>query len=214
MGVFSVDGGVARFLTRLGNLFVLNLLTIVCSIPIFTIGAAMTALYTSTLRLARNEEGALAAGYFKAFKENFKQATIVWMCAGAAILFMSFDIWLLQSLTGSFGQVYRIVLFVLILLFTLELVYIFALLARFENTIKNTIKNAVVLSVGKLVPAILILIGTILPVLVLMISYRFVIIDILIGASGPAYLASLYFTKLFQRFEKERAYEKRNMEKS
>ncbi len=201
MGIFSIDGGVSRFLTRLGNLFVLNLLTIVCSIPIFTIGAAMTALYTSTLRLARNEDGALLTGYFKAFKDNFKQATIVWLIAGAAIVFMTFDIWLLQSLEGSFGQVYRILLFVLILLFLMELVYIFALIARFENTIKNTVKNAIVLSIGKLLPAMLILIGTVLPVLVLMISYRFVIVDILIGAAGPAYLASLYFATLFKRFE-------------
>lgn len=201
MGFFSIDGGVARFLTRLGDLFVLNILTLVCSIPIFTIGAAMTALYTLTLRLARGEEGSLAAGYFKAFRDNFKQASVVWLIGGVAILFMSFDIWLLQNLEGTFGQVYRILLFVLIMLFVLELVYIFALFARFDNTIENTLKNAVVLSIGKILPAVLILIVTLLPILVLLISYRFVIVDVLIGASGPAYLASLYFTPMFKRFE-------------
>ena len=120
---------------------------------------------------------------------------------GVAILFMSFDIWLLQNLEGTFGQVYGILLFVLIMLFVLELVYIFALFARFDNTIKNTLKNAVVLSIGKILPAVLILIATLLPLLVLLISYRFVIVDILIGASGPAYLASLYYVPLFRRFE-------------
>ena len=201
MGIFSVDGGVARFLTRLGNLFVLNLLTIVCSIPIFTIGAAMTALYTVTLKLTRGEEGNLVAGYFKAFRDNFKQTTLVWLAGGGLILFMMFDIWLLRLMEGTFGQVYRIILFVLILFFVMIIVYAFALLARFENTIKNTIKNALVLSLGKPLPAVLVVFFTILPILVLMFSYRFVIVDILIGASGPAYLASNYFASIFKRYE-------------
>ena len=203
MGIFSVDGGVARFLTRLGNLFVLNLLTIVCSVPIFTIGAAMTALYTVTLKLTRGEEGNLAAGYFKAFRENFKQTTLVWLAGCGIIVFMSFDIWLLRLVEGTFGQVYRIILFVLILFFIMIMVYTFALLARFENTIKNTIKNALVLSLGNPLPAVLIVFLTSLPILVLMLSYRFVIVDILIGASGPAYLASNYFASIFKRYEEK-----------
>lgn len=201
MGLFAVDGKLAKFLNRLGALFILNALTLICSIPIFTIGTAMTALYTSTLRLAREEEGGLVSGYFKAFRDNFKQTTIIWLAGGAISLFMVFDIWLLRSMEGTFGQVYRIILFVLILLFILEMIYMFALLARFENTTKNTLKNAVVLSIGNIVPAVFILIVTVLPILLLMVSYRFVIVDILIGASGPAYLASLYFVSIFKRYE-------------
>lgn len=201
MGIFSVDGGVARFLTRLGNLFVLNLLTIVCSIPIFTIGAAMTALYTVTLKLTRGEEGNLVAGYFKAFRDNFKQTTLIWLAGGGLILFMMFDIWLLRLVEGTFGQVYRMILFVLILFFVMIMVYTFALLARFENAIKNTIKNALVLSLGNPLPAVWMVFLTSLPILVLMLSYRFVIVDILIGASGPAYLASNYFASIFKRYE-------------
>lgn len=201
MGIFSADGAVATFLNRLGNLFVLNILTIICSIPIVTIGAAMTALYASTLKLARGEDGNLVLGYFKAFRENFKQTTIIWLAGGGMILFMSFDIWLLRSIEGTFGQVYRIILFVLIMFFIMIMVYTFALVARFENTIKNTLKNALVLSLGKPVPAIFLVVLTNLPILVLMISYRFVIIDILIGASGPAYLASCYLASIFKRYE-------------
>lgn len=201
MGIFSADGGVAKFLNRLGDLFVLNILTIICSVPIFTIGAAMTALYTSALRLVRGEEGSLVSGYFKAFRDNFKQATIIWLAGGGIALFMVFDIWLLRLIEGTFGQVYRIILFVLVLFFIMIMIYTFALLARFENTMKNTLKNALVLSLGKPVPAVLVVFISILPILVLMLSYRFVIIDILIGASGPAYLASNYFASIFKRYE-------------
>lgn len=205
MGIFAVDGKLARFLNTLGSLFVLNILTLISCIPIFTLGAAMTALYTCTLRLVRAEGGSLVKGYFKAFRANFKQATKVWLAGGAMIAFMAFDIWLLNFLEGTFGQVYRIILFVLILLAALELIYTFALMARFQNTIKNTLKNALILSVGKLLPALCILILMVLPIGLLMISYRFVSVDILLGISGPAYLSSLYFTSLFKRYEREDA---------
>ena len=57
MGIFAPDGKLAGFLNALGNLIVLNILTLICSIPIFTFGASMTALYTMVMRMARKEDG-------------------------------------------------------------------------------------------------------------------------------------------------------------
>ena len=79
MGIFSPDGALARLLNTLGNLIVLNILTIICCVPVFTAGAAMTALYTMVMRMARKEDGKIISEYFKAFKVNFKQATILWL---------------------------------------------------------------------------------------------------------------------------------------
>lgn len=205
MGIFAVDGKLAGILNRLGSLFVLNVLTIICCIPVFTLGAAVTALYDGTLRLARGEEGSLVAGYFRAFLANFKDATKVWLPAGGILGFLIFDIRLLTYLEGTFAQVYRIVLFVLVLVIALVLNYVFALMARFQNTIKNTLKNALILSMGNILPALSILALMALPVAVLMISYRFFAVDVLLGVSGPACLASIYFSSLFQKYEKEEA---------
>lgn len=201
MGIFSPDGALARFLNALGNLIVLNILTIICCIPIFTAGAAMTALYTMVMRMVRKEDGKIISGYFHAFKDNFKQATILWLIFGGLIAFMTFDIWLLRSITGTFGTVYRVVLFVIILVFAMVLLNIFAVLARFDNTIKNTAKNALLFCVGKLPQAVLMLVLTLIPVALLTISYRFVSVDFLIGLSGPAYLAAIYFADLFKKYE-------------
>lgn len=201
MGIFSPDGALARFLNALGNLIVLNILTIICCIPIFTAGAAMTALYTMVMRMVRKEDGKIISGYFHAFKDNFKQATILWLIFGGLIAFMTFDIWLLRSITGTFGTVYRVVLFVIILVFAMVLLHIFAVLARFDNTIKNTAKNALLFCVGKLPQAVLMLVLTLIPVALLTISYRFVSVDFLIGLSGPAYLAAIYFVDLFKSYE-------------
>lgn len=202
MGIFAADGKVAVFLNRLGCLMVLNVLTIVCSIPIFTIGAAMTALYTTTLRMTRREDNGIIRDYGKAFCNNFKQATILWMICSAIILFMTFDIWVLSYLSGTFAQLYRILLFILILLLVMIVIHMFPVLARFENTTLNVIKNSALFCVGHIGPAFLLLLVTVTPIILLMISYRFVCVDILIGASGPAYIVSMYFTLLFRKYEK------------
>ncbi|MGN1141348.1 MAG: YesL family protein [Oliverpabstia sp.] len=207
MGIFAPDGKLARFLNCLGNLIVLNILTLICCIPVITAGASMTALYTMVMRMVRKEDGKIIKGFFHAFKDNFRQATILWLIFGGLIGFMTFDIWLLRSITGTFGTVYRVVLFVIILIFAMVLIHIFAVLARFDNTIKNTAKNALLFCVGKLPQAILMLILTLIPAILLTISYRFVSVDFLIGLSGPAYLAAIYFADLFKNYEEEETVE-------
>lgn len=201
MGIFAVDGKLARFLNCLGNLIVLNILTLICSLPIITAGASVTALYTMVMRIVRKEEGSILKGYFQAFKANFRQATILWIIFGGLIGFMTFDIWLLRSVTGTFGTLYRVLLFVLILLFAMVLIHSFAVLARFDNTIKNTAKNAFLFCAGKFPQALLMLLLTMIPVILLTVSYRFVSVDFLIGISGPAYLEAFYFADLFKNYE-------------
>ena len=201
MGIFSPDGKLAGFLNALGNLIVLNILTIICCIPVFTAGAAMTALYTMAMRMARKEEGKIIPEYFKAFKDNFKQTTILWLIVGGLIGFMTFDIWLLRSVAGTFGIVYRVMLFAIILIFAMVLIHVFAVQARFDNTIKNTAKNALLFCVGKLPQAVLMLVLTLIPAVLLTVSYRFISVDFLIGLSGPAYLAAIYFADLFKNYE-------------
>ena len=197
MGIFSPDGALARLLNTLGNLIVLNILTIICCVPVFTAGAAMTALYTMVMRMVRKEDGKIISEYFKAFKVNFKQATILWLIFGGLIAFMTFDIWLLRSITGTFGMAYRVILFVIVLVFAMILIHIFAVQARFDNTTKN----ALLFRVGKLPQAVLMLLLTLIPAVLLTISYRFVSVDFLIGLSGPAYLAAIYFADLFKNYE-------------
>ena len=63
MGIFSPDGALARLLNTLGNLIVLNILTIICCVPVFTAGAAMTALYTMVMRMVRKEDGKIISEY-------------------------------------------------------------------------------------------------------------------------------------------------------
>ncbi len=201
MSIFSTDSKLTVFLNTLGNLMVLNVLSLVCALPIVTAGASFAALYTMTMRIVRKEETSLWGGFFLAFKDNFKNATIIWLVGAGLIAFMTFDIKMLQELTGTFGQVYRVVLLVLAALLAMILMHALALTARFENTVINTLKNAAIIVVSHLPQAILMLMVVLIPVALLHLSMRFISVDFLIGLSGPAWLASVYFCDLFKNFE-------------
>lgn len=203
MSIFAADSKLTVVLNTLGNLMVLNVLALICMIPIVTAGASLTALYTMTMRIVRKEEGSLIKGFLCAFKDNLKKSTLIWLMGGGLLVFMAFDIWLLRSVTGNFGLAYRVLLFVLMLFVGMVLMQAFALTARFENTVKNTLKNSVVIVASHLPQSALMLFVFLLPVLLLFVSMRFISVDILIGLSGPAWLASVYFCPLFHSFEEE-----------
>ena len=78
-GFFNYDNPVWRFIGKFGDLIILNILWLVCSIPVITIGASTTAVYYVTLKLARDDDGYTIRSFFKSFKENFKQSTVIWL---------------------------------------------------------------------------------------------------------------------------------------
>ena len=144
MKLFNLDSPVMVFLSKVANLMILNVLTIICCIPIFTAGAAITALYYVTIKMARGDDPYIIKGYFKSFKENFKQATIIWLIMLVILAIIAVD-WrvTLVMMTGNSAKIMKTVLFIVSFLLLLTGLYIFPVLSRFDNTVKNTFRNAV-----------------------------------------------------------------------
>lgn len=202
MSIFSTEGKLAGFLNRIGDLIWLNILTLICCIPIVTIGASIAAMLQLTMKMVKNEEGVITSSYFRAFRENFRQATAIWLIGGGISLFLYMDIWLLGKVQYSFVQTYKIILFVLLLFVLMFTFFALAVSARFENTLKNTIKNGVLFCAIHIFKSILMFGVMLIPVILLGVSLRFLSVDVLLGASGPAFLSSIYFRDLFSDFEK------------
>ena len=154
-GLFAPDSRFMRYLNRFADLMILNLLFLLTSIPIFTIGASLTALYSVCFHLGTDREGSTFRDYFAAFKENFRQATalflllLLWLMGtgGAAVIFCFMAGWM-HYLFVPFA-----VLFIVVVLVAS---YVFPLLSRFENQNTITLKNAVLLSLGYLPRSIII----------------------------------------------------------
>ena len=138
------EGPAMSFITRLVYSAYLNILWIVCCIPIVTAGASTTALYHMTLKMAKNEEGHLTSGFFQAFKENFRQSTVVWLILLALGILLGVDgyVFFHMRFENAFWAVETAVFIVLLVGYAIILLWVFPIMARFENTAFRTIKNA------------------------------------------------------------------------
>lgn len=200
---FDLDSPVMRFLTKVADLMILNLLTVLCCIPVITAGAALTALHYVLLKMARNEEGYIARSFFKSFRQNFKQATIIWLFFLAFIIVFIGDIMIFNYSSMKFPTALKVVLFAVTLLVMMVAVYVFPVLSRFDNTIFNTFKNALFMSILSLPKTILMLILYVVPIAVLYFVPIAVPLVFLFGMSVPAYFAAMLYSGTFKRFEPE-----------
>lgn len=201
--IFDMDSPVMRFLSRMADLMILNLVALLCCIPIITIGASMTALHYVLLKMARNEEGYIVKSFFKSFKDNFKQATIIWLIIAVFLVVFVGDILIFNYSGMEFPKVLRIILFALALLVAMVVCYVFPVLSRFENTVFNTIKNALFMSILSLPKTILMLVLYALPVVAMYFIPAAMPFVFIFGISAPAYCSAMLYSGTFRKFEPE-----------
>lgn len=142
--LLNPDNPVMQFITKIVYSVYLNILWFICCIPVVTAGAATTALYYVTLKMAKNEEGGITKSFFKAFKENFKQSTIVWLILLALGIVLGIDGYVLWHMRfeNAFWTIITAIFLVAAAAYLIVVMYIFPLMARFENTIFAMFKNS------------------------------------------------------------------------
>lgn len=140
----------AILLGKIGDILILHFSFLICSIPVITVGAALSATSYVGMKMASGMDGFVLSNFFKAFKENFKRSTLYWMIcviAGVAIGF-SYRYW--TMIGGMVGTVLGSVSVILAILLGMTMLYVFAVQAKFLNTFTATIKNALLMSVRHL----------------------------------------------------------------
>ncbi len=198
---FNIESPVFQFLGTLFDFVVLNAIFLVTCIPVITIGPAVSALYTITLREARDEQNGIVRPYFTAFKSNFKHSfllSLLYALAGAVLLY-NLAFW--SQKKTAFGTVFLIIVALCTLLYLFSLLYVFALSARFENTIKQTIKNSFLIALTNPVQTLFLLLILVIGFALAYVSPMFRIFLIIVGFAFLAYCASFPLTKVFRRYE-------------
>jgi len=133
-----------------GDIFMINVMFVLCSLPIFTIGASLCALYAVSMKMVNREEGSIVSSFVREFKRNFKQGTIAWLIEVVAMVAIWGELYYLANFGGVMAKVYTVVVVLEIVALALILPFLFPLIARYENTLWNTIRNAFLLSVSNL----------------------------------------------------------------
>lgn len=201
--LFNLDSPLMVFLSKMADLMILNVITLLLCIPIITAGDAVTALYYMTIKMVKGEECYIVKGYFKSFRENFKQATLIWLIALVVGMILAGDFWILTNMELSFANVLTVLIMIVAVVYIFTLMYVFPVLSRFVNSTKNTVKNSLLMSIMNLPKTILIILINLVPIVLLFLSYQATPVLIMFGLSVPAYVCSMLFVKIFKRYEPE-----------
>ena len=207
MKKFGIDNPFFGFMSRLGDLLILNILFVATCIPVVTIGMSCAALYRVALRMARKESNYVAREYFQACREEWKKSTVIWILFLATGALLFFDV----LVAGEMWSALNVAVGVLILIWAFLFTWAFPLQARFENPVRVTLKNAMYMSVRYLpftllmtvlnaVPAVCIVLGSAVTALA-------VPIYIVVGFSLTARINAVLLDRSFRNYVPEEAEE-------
>ncbi len=206
-GLFNYDNPVWRFIGKLGDLIVLNILWIVTSIPIVTAGASTTALYYVTLKLVRDEDGYTIKSFFKSFKENFRQSTIIWLIMLTVGLILGFDLYFFMYMQTEPSKLRTVMVMIfgsISLIYICILTYVFPLQSRFYNPIKRTLFNAFFMSVRHILQTLGILVMDAAVVVLMFFTFfaapQFSVLFFLFGFPLIAFVNSFVFHGIFKKY--------------
>lgn len=202
MKFFSVDGALYKFLTRLWDMIKLNLMWLLFSLPVVTVGAATVAAYSVTLKMVDEHEGYVARQFVKAFKENWRQGIPM----GLLALFCSYVVYLdfeLQRVMEGDSTMFLIFGIIAAFVFGMSFIYAFPLSARYENTLIGTLKNSVNIATRYFLRTLLLAAVLAAEVIIFIFNYTTLLIGVLIGPACIMLTISGFALHFFKEIEKE-----------
>lgn len=203
---FNLDSPLMQMLTRVGDLIILNALFLLCCIPLVTIGASTAALQKVTQSIVFDEDRSIAKDFFRAFRENFRQATALWLMMvifGAAMACN--DLLISGFVAGTLATVLKSVLVVALALVAVLAAYMFPLMVRYTNTLREHATNALILAVVKLPRTIVLVLLAAMPWLILAISLETFVSTLVfwlaIGFGFTSFMSSTLLKRVFHELE-------------
>lgn len=201
MKLFNLDSPLMQGLSKMADLMWLNILTIFLCLPIVTAGAALTAMNYMALKIVRDEECYVTKGFFKSFKDNFKQATIIWLMLLLVVVILCVDFYVFTHAETPVNGVIQVAVMVAAILVLFTSMFLFPVLAKFDNTIMKTIKNSLILSLVQFPKTILMIILYLIPVIITLYVFQLMPLVFMFGISVPAWVSAKLYNKFFQKLE-------------
>ncbi|MCR4580613.1 MAG: YesL family protein [Treponema sp.] len=201
MGLFNINSGFWRFVNRALDVLLLNFLWIIFSLPIITIGASTCAAYYVTMKMVDEEEGYVGRMFVKAFKENFKQGTIMWLFT-APCIYADYLIWqvIIKSDDVNFMIIVGAILYTAVI--SVIILYSYPIIARYRNSLKNIIKNSVGVTLLYFKRTVFLLFLVALELAIIFWNRYTMIAGALIGPEFIIYTISGIAKRIFQRIER------------
>ena len=206
MNILKPDSPVMNMLSTITNLVIVNLLFVICSIPVITFGAAFSAKYYVSMKIIRGEGTGVFIPFFKAFKRNFKQATATWIVMLVAIFLIIFN-WRYIIYTGwsNIPFIYKFGIIVFSLFVALMTMTIFPTISRYEMKTAELFKASLIFVIIKFIPLVLICLLMVGSVIACIWYAQWFPLVYVFTSTTITYFLSLVFIKQFDKLEKIQA---------
>ncbi len=198
----NINSSFFKFWDKFIDLFFLNIIMLVCCIPVLTIGPAVTAAYAVLLKMVDDEEGYIYKDYFKYFKSNFKKGFVLGLIALAAVYALYIE-WQVVTKMDDVNFIFIGIAIISTAIVIAALLYVFPLTARYENSIVNTIKNSFHISVYFFGKTLFILFIVALEIALFMWNKWLVLVGVLIGPMIVIYTIAGMGKKIFLKIEQD-----------
>ena len=203
--MFRYDSKLMQILGKVADLMIINIWTILCSLPLITMGASLTAMHYAVSCCVRDIGDSCTGNFFKSFRINFKKATIAWLFelpACALIVLDWYSIMFLQAKLSDSMSFWLVICQFLIIAFV---TWFFGLQAHYQNSLLSTAKNALILMLSHpLITIAMVLVQT-APFWLSLLVTGTMPLALIFGCSGPVMFSSLMYRRVFTRIEKKKA---------
>ena len=163
---FNLNSPWVQRFAMLTNLVMLNILWLVCCIPFFTAGAATAAMYHTIFQYHSKEDDEVLRPFFRAFRANFKQATLLLLPLLAVLALLVFD---MVYLVANGKGIAALFLLIVLGFFVMGImVHLFPLIARFNMDAKALLRTAFSLVMLHLPATLTVIALTLLPIFLLL----------------------------------------------
>ena len=199
--LFNLDSPILRVLGTLADMCLLNIMTILCCLPVFTAGASITAMHYVLLKMVRNEEGYVWKDFWKSFKENLWQGMAIGSILLIFVAFFLVDCYIFKGMVETVSVPMLAIAGAFALFLYMIYLYAFPLLAHFHNTVLGTIKNAFFVGVIAFPQTILMMIVTALPIVLIYQYAQILPLVIMFGFTAPAYFCAWMYSKTLKKIQ-------------
>lgn len=204
--LFNIESPFMQLLTRVGDMIIVNFLFLVCCVPLVTVGASAAALHKVTQAMVLDEDNGIVRTFFRAFRDNFRQATAVWLMIAVFAAAMVCNYFLVLSFAeGMAATVLTGVLLLAAVLVLVMAAYMFPLMVRYSNTVYRHATNALILAIVKLPRTIGLVLLSAMPILILALSLETFVSTLVfwltLGFAFSCYMSGILLRPVFKELE-------------
>lgn len=202
MKLFDIDGPVMRGLSLVSDLVMLNLITLLFCLPVITAGASLTSMHAMVMKFHMGDSGHIFRNFWKEFKGNLKKSTVIWIFVLVIIVLLFIDLELLKNSGSVLPTQMKIPFYALAFFVFIFYLNLMPYMAKFENTIRGSLKNALLLTIGAFPRTIGMALIVIAAIMAVFLYPILVPVYAALGLSVPAYLCAYLYMPIFRKINK------------